>query len=113
MNPIERVFAISEGKEVDRVPVLCFLYDEHPAHQVLGFPKKTDADIFKTWFAQLILKKFGMGLVGKSIAKGIVDKVATLGIDVAITLGFDAVWSNLGLAFSRFPDEHTISAINM
>jgi uroporphyrinogen-III decarboxylase len=108
MNPIERVFAISEGKEVDRVPVLCFLYDEHPAHQVLGFPKKTDADIFKTWFAQLILKKFGMGLVGKSIAKGIVDKVATLGIDVAITLGFDAVWSNLGLAFSRFPDEHTI-----
>ena len=44
MNPIERVFAISEGKEVDRVPVLCFLYDEHPAHQVLGFPKKTDAD---------------------------------------------------------------------
>ncbi|TFG29436.1 MAG: hypothetical protein EU532_03090 [Promethearchaeota archaeon] len=108
MNPTEPIFAVCEGKEVDRVPVLCFLYDEHPAHQILGFPKKTDADLMNTWYGQYILKRFGMGALGKSIAKRSVYKVATFGIEVAKKLGFDAVWSNLALAFSRFPDAHTI-----
>ena len=108
MDPTERIFATCQGEEIDRVPTMSILYDLNPIYQVLGYPKKTDADLINTWFGQFFLKKFGMSWLGRSIAKGDVYKAARLGVEAALKLGFDAAWTPLGLAFSRFPDENTI-----
>jgi uroporphyrinogen decarboxylase len=108
INPIERIFRITEGKEVDRVPIMSVLYDLNPIYQVLGYPKKTDADLINSWYGQLFLKNFGMSKLGRSIAKKSVDKSALLGVEAAIKMGFDAAWTIWAPAFSCFPDEHTI-----
>ncbi|TFG22809.1 MAG: hypothetical protein EU529_09390 [Promethearchaeota archaeon] len=108
MNPTERVISVSEGKEVDRVTTMSVLYDQHPAHQVLGFPKKTDKDLYESWYGQLFLKRFGMGLLGRKIAQKDVEKAAHLGLEAAVKLGFDAAWVIWGNAFSSFPDSNTI-----
>lgn len=108
MDPTERVIAQCKGEKVDRVPTMSIMYDLHPIYQILGYPKKTDADLINTKIGQYFLKKFGMSKLGRIIAKKDVLKVAELGIKAPLTLGFDAAWVPLGLAFSSFPDEETV-----
>ena len=59
MDPTEHIFATCKGEEVDRVPTMSILYDLNPIYQVLGYPKKTDADLINSWFGQFFLEKFG------------------------------------------------------
>lgn len=84
MDPTERIFATCKGEAVDRVPTMSILYDLNPIFQVLGYPKKTDADLINTWFGQFFLKKFGMSRLGRSIAKKDVYKAARLGVEAAL-----------------------------
>ena len=63
MDPTERIFATCQGEEIDRVPTMSILYDLNPIYQVLGYPKKTDADLINTWFGQFFFKKIWNELV--------------------------------------------------
>ncbi|TFF88940.1 MAG: hypothetical protein EU548_08270, partial [Promethearchaeota archaeon] len=108
MDPTERIIATCKGEEVDRVPTMSVMYDLHPIHQVLGFPKKYDADLMNSKVGQFFLKRLGMSKIGNYIAKKTVKEVARLGHLAPLKLGFDAAWAPLGLAFSAFPDENTI-----
>ncbi|MBD3253566.1 MAG: hypothetical protein GF383_00655 [Candidatus Lokiarchaeota archaeon] len=108
MNSMERIFTTISGSEPDEVPTMSILYDLHPIYQVIGYPKKTDADLINSRYGQFFLKKFGMSKIGNLIAKKSVKNTARLGVEAAVELGFDAAWSILGLAFSHFPDEDTI-----
>jgi len=108
MNPTERIIAVTEGKELDRVQTMSVLYDQHPAHQILGFPKRTDADLINSWYGQMFLKKWGNKRIGRFIAKQDVKRALYIGIETAVKLGFDAAWAIWGPNFSRFPDPNTI-----
>lgn len=103
MNPTERIIAVTEGKELDRVQTMSILTDLHPAHQVLGFPKRTDADLLKT-----TLGKFVFNLFGSYFIKSDVNKTVYLCLKTAIKLGFDAAWTVWGPNFSKFVDSKTI-----
>ncbi|MHA1757308.1 MAG: hypothetical protein ACTSVV_11100, partial [Promethearchaeota archaeon] len=108
MNPTERIIAVTEGKELDRVQTMSILTDLHPAHQVLGFPKKTDRDLFNNKIVQFLLKKYGSGWFGKIIMKQDVKKAVILPLEASIKLGFDAAWTVYAPTFSRFHDLNTI-----
>lgn len=108
MNPTERILATTEGKEPDRVPTMSILTDLHPAHQILGFPKHTDKNLFDSKIGQFFLKKWGNGLFGQLIAKTDVNKEVYLCLEAAIKMGFDAAWSVWAPTFSRFPNNHTL-----
>ncbi len=103
MNPTDRIIAVTEGKELERVQIMSILTDLHPAHQVLGFPKKTDADLLKKWYGKLALK-----LLGKLLIKSDVNKTVYDCTEAAIKMGFDATWVVWAPNFSRFTDLNTI-----
>ncbi|TFG18691.1 MAG: hypothetical protein EU533_07475 [Promethearchaeota archaeon] len=108
MNPTDRIIAVTEGRELDRVQTMSILTDLHPAHQVLGFPKTTDHDLFNNRFVKPLLNKWVQGWLGKLILKQDVKKAVILPLEASIELGFDAAWTVYAPSFSRFHDLHTI-----
>jgi len=108
MNPTERIFATLNGEEVDRVLTFSILYDQHPAHQVLGYPKLTDADLLNNKYVKFIIKRWGAKRLGKFFVKETVKKDVYLGIEAAVKLGFDSAWAPWAPNLSCFPDLNTI-----
>ena len=108
MNSIERVIATLNGEEVDRVPTFSILYDQNPAYQVLGYPKKYDADLFNSWYGKIALKRWGDKRIGRYVVKTDVKKGAYLGVEAAVKLGFDSAWAPWAPNLSCFPNPDTI-----
>jgi len=105
MNPTERVMAVLEGQELDRVQTLSVILDEHPIHQILGFPSIKDATLLFNPVSRFLLDHTN---IGKHIMRSTVDTVMFKSIEAAVALGFDACWGYLALSFVDIPDSKTI-----
>ena len=74
MNTTERIIATLNGEEVDRVPTFSILYDQNPAHQVLGYPKHHDADLINSRIGKIAIKRWGNKRLGRLFVQADVKK---------------------------------------
>ena len=70
MNPTERVMAVLEGQELDRVQTLSVILDEHPIHQILGFPSVKDATLLFNPVSRFLLDHTN---IGKYVMQSTID----------------------------------------
>ncbi len=105
MDPTERVIAVIDGKELDRVQTLSVILDEHPIHQVLGFPFIKDGTLLFSPVGRFCIDKLKLG---KYITSSTIDTVMMKSIEASVKLGFDACWGYLALSFMDIPDSKTI-----
>lgn len=105
MNPTERIIAVIEGQELDRVQTLSVILDEHPIHQVLGFPMINDATMLFNPVGRFLMDHTKLG---KYLMASTIDAVLLKSIEAGVELGFDACWGYLALSFVDIPDSKTI-----
>ncbi len=96
MNPTERIIAAIDGMELERVPTLSVILDDHPLNQVLGFPLIKTWDLLSIPAVRFILDKWGMKLGGFFVNP---KDILFRSIQAAIESGFDACWGYLETAF--------------
>jgi hypothetical protein len=108
-NPTDRILAVLEGQELDRVQTFAYLTDKGPAYQIIGFPKITDAQVMKSWIGRLMTSRFGMGRLCRAFMATEVKTLMFTCVEAAAALGFDSVAAAYAPSFSRFVDGHTLT----
>jgi hypothetical protein len=108
MHPIERIFAVAEGKEADRVPTLSILVNAHPVHQVLGYPKVSEAPLLFSPLGSFIVDHLADGPLGRLLVERAANQTFFKCFQVAVDLGFDAAWGAYGPSLTTITDSKTL-----
>ncbi len=92
MNPTERIMAVLDGQELDRVQTFYPAFDEYPTQQVLGKPAISGETLFINRLAGFVFDRWGMKLTNL-LVNPVIDAMFLKAIEAAVTLGFDLVWA--------------------
>ena len=90
MDPTERIIAVIEGRELDRVQTLSVLLDDNPIQQVLGRPLIKDKYLFFNPLSRYILDRWGLKL--NAIVQGVIEDMMLRTVEASAALHYDAIW---------------------
>jgi len=108
MHPTERIFAVAEGREPDRVPTLSILANAHPVHQVLGAPRIKEAPILFSRIGSSLVDRLADGAVGRFLVERAARQTFFKCLQVAVELGFDAAWGPWAPSLTTITDSQTL-----
>ncbi|MFX0100006.1 MAG: uroporphyrinogen decarboxylase family protein [Candidatus Hodarchaeota archaeon] len=108
MDPTERIIAVVDGEELDRVQTLSVLTDLQPVYQVLGRPLVQDGKLLSSWLGRTLLDRWGTGWLGRALVRDDVNKTVFKCLKAAVKLGFDAAWTVFAPVFSCAVDHRTV-----